>query len=406
MSHFGETMSAAININVLIPGSNDAYYKSPSGVLHTVSRTGFYAAGAKEQRPASIHTTKTSNGWRPPTPWSHTIDRFWNPVVDGTSGPASGGWTCGWTGDTNLMGYAGTGALPSLGTVVDRAINKALLKLSNQQTDLGENFAERRQADRMIGDRIDRYTSQLTGRYIARHRRDWRRVKAVSPFVRHGMKFPNSWLEFQYGIQPLLNDIYGAYNVIKGVDKDWRTFRCSVKAFVKNDDTVTVSSFNINPGDPFLGQQFMADVTSTGKSGAFVRLDYALVNPVLAELQQLGLVNPALLAWNLAPYSFVWDWALPVGNYLQAWTADLGWQFIGGSISTKQTLSRTVSNPRHTYGTAPTSITLMGGSALCMSFKRVVLNSSPAPRLPHFKNPLSLHHAANALSLLAVALRS
>lgn len=34
--------------------------------------------------------------------------------------------------------------------------------------------------------------------------------------------------------------------------------------------------------------------------------------------QLLGLQDPELVAWELVPFSFVCDWFIPIGNYLQA----------------------------------------------------------------------------------------
>lgn len=255
----------------------------------------------------------------------------------------------------------------------------------------------------MIGSKIDKYTSQLTGRYISRHRRDWRTVKAVSPFVRHGMKYPESWLEFQYGVVPLLNDIKGVFDTLKHVDKDYDTFRVSVKAGVKNDSVTTVSSQDIQPQLGYI--PWKCDLRSVTKSGAFVRLDYVMENPALAELQKLGLVNPALLAWNRLPYSFVVDWVFPVSDYLQAWTAALGYRFLGGSISTMRKVTASCSNASVVKGPFKSaSVSISSNSLIGVDFKRYVLSSSPAPRMPHFKNPLSLRHTANAIALLTTAL--
>lgn len=399
-------MTSPINISVTIPGSFRSEYRFNDGSMVHQDRYVPGAAECVESRPASTSNRRSSSGWRSPSAWDHEITRYWNPVVTNRSFRTSSGTVAG-TGDSDVFAsYPVISFLPSLGDAANRAINKALLKLSNQQTDLGENFAEREQADRMIGDRIDKYTSQLTGRYISRHRRDWRRVKYVSPFVRHGLKYPNSWLEFQYGALPLLNDIYGAFQVIKDIDKDYDTFRVNVKATVSNDSETTTTS-KVYPYELAYGDfNTLCDVRVVPYSGAFVRLDYMLVNPALFELQKLSLVNPALLAWNLLPYSFVVDWALPVGNYLQAWTADLGWQFLGGSISTMRKVEVVIDNIRvaDDPGQNEASIEASSGHGFAMRFTRTVLHSSPAPRLPTFKNPLTLGHTANALSLLVTAL--
>jgi hypothetical protein len=39
----------------------------------------------------------------------------------------------------------------------------------------------------------------------------------------------------------------------------------------------------------------------------------------LSLQRSLGLVNPAEIAWEVVPYSFVVDWFLPIGSYISAW---------------------------------------------------------------------------------------
>lgn len=398
-------MAGGINYRNPIPGDSHCRWKY-NGVDQdsTITWPAFYLA--KEYRPNTTKVKRTSSGWRSPTSFNHTFQTYRNPEVDAQA--KNGSITYHLTGGCSLLTESAVGIQANLIDLTKQqsvAINQALLKLSNQQTDFGENFAEREQADRMIASRLDRYTSQLTGRYISRYRKDWRTVKKVSALVRHGMKYPESWLEFQYGAKPLVQDIYGAYNVMKDVDSDKKPARASVKGFSKMDPVIATSS----PSFSNVLQPFNFQITWERTGFAFVRLDYELQNDLLVALQQIGLVNPALLAWNLLPYSFVLDWALPIGNYLQSWTATAGWRFIGGSITTVKRV-RTLglsSTPRAQPGYTYISREVMGEcSARTLDFTRVALTSSPAPRLPSFKNPVSLQHTANALSLLAVALKS
>jgi hypothetical protein len=39
----------------------------------------------------------------------------------------------------------------------------------------------------------------------------------------------------------------------------------------------------------------------------------------------LGLINPAVVAWELVPFSFLVDWFIPVGKFLDSWTDQLGY---------------------------------------------------------------------------------
>lgn len=55
-------------------------------------------------------------------------------------------------------------------------------------------------------------------------------------------------------------------------------------------------------------------------------------NPGLRQLNGLGLLNPALLWWELLPYSFVVDWFLPVGDVLTSLTAGIGMDGVVGGL--------------------------------------------------------------------------
>lgn len=50
----------------------------------------------------------------------------------------------------------------------------------------------------------------------------------------------------------------------------------------------------------------------------------AEVNQPLFQLDSLGFTNPALVAWQLVPFSFIVDWFANVSQYLQSWTGILG----------------------------------------------------------------------------------
>lgn len=142
-------------------------------------------------------------------------------------------------------------------------------------------------------------------------------------------------------------------------------------------------------------------------SGVKVRLDYELENPFVATLAQLGITNPAELIWELVPYSFVIDWFVPVGNYLSAFDAALGWHFKGGTI-TEWARQKGVGLPRPDgSGGWYYQPGQLGMKYHCNHFKMVrsVYTSSPLPRFPGIKNPLSTGHIANAMALLVSAFR-
>lgn len=56
--------------------------------------------------------------------------------------------------------------------------------------------------------------------------------------------------------------------------------------------------------------------------------DVRVTNPNLLLASRLGLTNPASIAWELVPFSFVVDWFGTVGEFLASWTDFDGLEFI------------------------------------------------------------------------------
>lgn len=122
--------------------------------------------------------------------------------------------------------------------------------------------------------------------------------------------FSKSWLELTYGWMPLLDDIHGALRLVG--DRPLRRF---VEVRKRSTDTVVLSGHN---GDfPHDGTCFITDWVT---SKALI----TVTDNNLQTLQQAGITNPALLAWELLPWSFVVDWIYPIGDWLQARTAMQG----------------------------------------------------------------------------------
>ena len=136
-----------------------------------------------------------------------------------------------------------------------------------------------------------------------------------------------------------------------------------------------------------------------------VRLDYELESPLIATAAQVGMINPLEIVWERLPYSFVVDWFAPVGPWLNALTAASGWRFLAGTCTVSRRLEQT-GNFLKFQGDLP-NVWSAGGAASyvnrCFSISRTLYSSSPLPRFPGLKNPLSAQHLGNALALLSGA---
>lgn len=74
-------------------------------------------------------------------------------------------------------------------------------------------------------------------------------------------------------------------------------------------------------------------------------------NPNLFLANQLGIVNPGILAWDLLPGSFMLDWFLPVGKYLRSLSNEFGAD-IHGSYKTNSVIGHSYGQYFDDFGTA------------------------------------------------------
>lgn len=122
----------------------------------------------------------------------------------------------------------------------------------------------------------------------------------------------SNWLQLQYGWLPLVQDMHGAAEQLA-----WHLSVPQRKVYkasrlVKRYGSKRTSSGLIQPD----GHGFFS---VTAKSSQFWRQSitaHISEHPTVA--MKLGLQDPELVAWELMPWSFVVDWAIPIGDYLQA----------------------------------------------------------------------------------------
>jgi hypothetical protein len=138
---------------------------------------------------------------------------------------------------------------------------------------------------------------------------------------------------------------------------------------------------------------------------------YTIDSKLKAFAAQTGFTNPINLAWEVLPYSFVVDWFLPIGPYLETLSAFDGLAFLDGYV-TNATVQYTLAS-HDFYGRFPaneTPIYTMWDKRArywrqYIQINRQRITSFPGAVMPSFKNPLSITHAMNGLSLLRAAFR-
>ena len=374
--------------------------------IHPASGNAVMLKGFKYCRPWSKTFGKyefTSSG----KPGART--RFYN--AGGQDAYVSYGDAATWMlSQTNIM--PGLPTLPS-GNIVNAALVAALNKLKDQDFHLGNFVAESHKALEMIGDRFTSIADSVES-FRRKRPKDWEKVKLLQKGNlprKWWYRIPNYWLETQYGWKPLMQDIYGALHHIL------RTSRYEVPyVYVESHKTTTTSfthSLNLLGGPIYLAGSGSADLLYDDKQDVWVNLVYGITSPLLAELSSLGLLNPAEILWETTRFSFVVDWALPIGPWLSALTAPAGFNFVTGSLSlmvkrefVSSSMKGNMPSPvvvpfavdYYRYPSAPVIQSTVG------LFDRSCYLSSPVPGL-YVKNPLSFDHVANGLSLLVQAFR-
>lgn len=115
----------------------------------------------------------------------------------------------------------------------------------------------------------------------------------------HRNDIAGTWLALAYGWLPLYDDVYNAAQAFEVMSKP------------PHSSTVVVSR---RKKEDFSGQ--VGPCTFAGQAERLVRLEYTMTE-MLSYERIMGLASPLEVAWELTPWSFVADWFLPIGDYLE-----------------------------------------------------------------------------------------
>jgi hypothetical protein len=212
----------------------------------------------------------------------------------------------------------------NVNSVNNRCRDKLYGKLG-ESVDMATNLAERRQAVQMIASRCGQILRAFRAVRKGRFKEASRVLGLDNTPKRVSAKkqVSNNWLEYHFGWSPLLSDIHGAVDVLQGPSEK-RTIRARASA------STYITSTGGYPNTPPYGSNATRDwYDYSVRSG----LRFTISNPDLWLANRLGLINPATVAWELVPFSFVVDWFVPIGNFIGGMTATLGLSITDGWTS-------------------------------------------------------------------------
>lgn len=295
-----------------------------------------------------------------------------NATYHGTAGTYKNtGASAIWSDSPNLFGYWQA-----------IARNQAYERFKSQAlstSQVGASLAEFKSSRDMIADRA----TQLLRAAKALRKRDFRTLKNEFGWNSNRVKNANSpktfgklWLEFHFGWEPMVKDIYEAAEVfVQPVKSTWASGSAT-------------SAFNLRSGSS----------TDYGIRKGFARCkmggQIAISNPNVALANQLGLLNPAQIAWELVPFSFAVDWFVNVGQMLGSTT-----DFMGTSMSNTYTTTVTKWGTTlvHKNTTVPSDNCFVDATSVHM--QRSLGIAAPTLRVSPIKTP-SLTRALTQISLL------
>lgn len=272
-----------------------------------------------------------------------------------------------------------------------KLISKLESKVRRLEVHVGNILAERAQTLNLLTD--------LSHRFIDILKSKGKLFMKAGKYLTDPKKIADDFLAFKFGIEPLVNDMFGAYKLLQSLTSpvpDTVSFRVNNRSWVSN--------------------QVFEDHNGKYEFSGFIEISYVVRYKVSSEFAQLasrtGLINPLEIAWEVLPWSFVVDWFLPIGRAISNLTSRTGFEFHSGTkkVRFKGTVNR-ISEPGvgvNRCASWPYSYIRLKFDSVAVEFKNRQVLDQP-PTLPNTlvfnKNPLTSTHLAEAIALLTQRLK-
>lgn len=318
----------------------------------------------------------------------HPFHRVWNDYSStvGQYYPNSGGMTnfvcseLGWYDLSSVKAEA-----------YDNCIREFYSSVGGIRSNLVDIYRTRMETAGMVAQRL----TQVARAAQAVRRGDWKKASRALGIKEYAPKskkrrFSSDWLEYAYGWAPLLGDIYELSSGFPDIQLSTK-----VRGFAKYDLDLWRN------GKPSYETRWM-HWEGNSFCVCCIEGDVKITDSAIKAAADLGLTNPAATAWEAVPWSFVVDWVLPIGDYIDSFTALSGLEFSRLNVTyttTQKVQIRAEINPNHGRGSAPSGVQTLREK------RRFLMVSPPDMPLPSFTNPFSLSHLTNAFALFRTNVR-
>ncbi|DAD51176.1 TPA_asm: maturation protein [ssRNA phage SRR7976325_12] len=229
--------------------------------------------------------------------------------------------------------------------------------------------------DHLLGGRPD-YTVAVKTRWRPRQEQIIDRERVTDQWL------ASNWLGLTYGIKPLLEDVYGATAHLAYMQNRPHELKYRASRTKGPDQGTTVTS--PSPSWILTGQ-------------CYTRKSIIAIVKSIDEAQLVGLTDPAPIAYELLTLSFVLDWFIPVGSYLDARGLD---KALNATYVTSKKVYE-ISTGAKNSATSP-YVFSTGFLHEQTAFDRTVSTSLnvPLPTVKPLEKVATWSHAASAVALL------
>lgn len=224
------------------------------------------------------------------------------------------------------------------------ASTRVLGKLSQKKWDLGVTALELKQTAGLVTDLATSFAKTVESIIHSRKRsqemlqRFFRRVQYHGDFYRAatevGLKdvsllddVRSRWMQYQFGIRPLVRDSYDASVALSDlVHQHGLSVLLRAKGGASRKERVRLSQSDLS--DPVIRTLFGEE-----EVGVHYSVVYEMPTGSTGPINTLGLDNPWYLAWEVTRLSWMWDYVVDIGGWLESFSATKGMVFREGCRS-------------------------------------------------------------------------
>lgn len=266
------------------------------------------------------------------------------------------------------------------GTIGTNWSAATLRQISKEYVNLGSSLAEYRETGRMFS------------QFASGVRKAWSSYRDLRKGNLSGLgltpcSVPAAELAYSFGVKPLAEDLFSAAESLR--------LRMGLPVFVRCVNTTHNHKVRDVRSTPWELSQHSYAIEKEYVSNR-VNLSVQLY-PLGVDNISIG--NPSIWAWELIPFSFVVDWGIPIGQWLEDLDMLTKVQCVKGTQSRK--IRKVVYfkiRVKRQSGAWYTNASL--GKTSYKSHERWLISSLPVPKLPKWSPSSTYHRVYRAVSLL------